>query len=129
MANNVPADNITNEQANAIQYILHECPYANMKHNGKYTVTDIVLYMENIQDVEKVIKYFKEGFEPNEIISIINKSDELITLMYDLIINQGVERGTVKCQTEPKVQTPWVLHLTCRRYHFATLKPGLKIGT
>jgi hypothetical protein len=91
MVMNDLVDNISNEHANAIQYILSEWPAANMGQIADYTLTQIVLSMDNLQNVEKVITYFKQGFEENEIISIINESDERIALMYELI-NQGVER-------------------------------------
>ena len=86
----LPAD-ISNVQANVIKHILKRCPNANMDPDVDYTVIDIVYNMENLVHLTRVIKFLNEGFEENEIISIINKSDELIDLMYELI-NTGVER-------------------------------------
>jgi hypothetical protein len=86
----LPAD-ISNVQANVIKHILKRCPNANMDPDVDYTVIDIVLHMENLVHLTRVIKFLNEGFEENEIISIINKSDELIDLMYELI-STGVER-------------------------------------
>lgn len=84
-------DDISNVQASAIKYILKQCPNANMDPDVDYTVVDIVLHMDNILNLTRAIRFFNEGFEENEIISIINKSDELIELMYELI-SSGVER-------------------------------------
>jgi hypothetical protein len=86
----LPAD-ISNVQANVIKHILKRCPNANMDPDVDYTIVDIVLHMENLVNMTRVIKFINEGFEENEIISIINKSDELIDLMYELI-SSGVER-------------------------------------
>ncbi len=86
----LPAD-ISNVQTSAIKYILKQCPNANMDPELDYTVVDIVLHMDNILNLTRAIRFFNEGFEENEIISIINKSNELIDLMYELI-RSGVER-------------------------------------
>lgn len=85
--------NITNEQANTIQYILTEYPRANMDKTIDYTVTDIVLGMEDLSNIQQVITLFKQGFEENEIICIMNKSDDKIQLMYKLMLDHNVERG------------------------------------
>ena len=85
-------DDISKIQANAIKYILKHCPNANMDPDLDYTMIDIVSHMDNLVNIHKVIKFINEGFEENEIICIINKSNDLIKLMYELI-NFGVERG------------------------------------
>jgi hypothetical protein len=85
-------DDITNIQACAIKYILKKCPNANMDPDLDYTMVDIVLHMNSLLNLPKIIKFLNEEFEENEIIIIINKSDDLIELMYNLI-NSGVERG------------------------------------
>ncbi len=98
--------NISNVQTNVIKHIIKRCPNANMNPAVDFTIVDIVLHMENLVHLTRVIKFLNEGFEKNEIISIINKSDELIELMYELI-SSGVERGNataVICLSENDLQ-------------------------
>ena len=98
--------NISNVQINVIKHIIKRCPNGNMNPDIDYTIADIVLHMENLVHLTRVIKFLNEGFEENEIISIINKSDELIDLMYELI-SSGVERGNATaaiCLSENDLQ-------------------------
>jgi hypothetical protein len=93
MANNEGYHNITNEQDEAIKYILREYPRANMNPDFDYTVVDIVLEMADLSKVDLAVTLFKQGFEENEIVCIINKSEDLIQLMYKLMLDHNVERG------------------------------------
>ncbi len=92
MANYQLPANINKVQESTINYILRQCPNANMDKNIDYTVVDIVLHMDNLTSLQKVVNWFNQGFEENEIISIVNQPNERIEIMYDLI-NKGVERG------------------------------------
>jgi hypothetical protein len=99
-------DNISTIQTNIIKYILKVCPDVNMERDIDYTLIDIVLHMDNLAHFTRIIKFVNEGFEENEIISIINKSDNLIKLMYELI-NSGVERENTTaliCLSEEDIQ-------------------------
>jgi hypothetical protein len=65
----------------------------NLNSDLGVTITDIVLEMEDYKNVERIITFFNCGYKESEIIRIINKSDEEIEDMYELIWN-GVEFKT-----------------------------------
>jgi hypothetical protein len=92
MTNILALYDLTNEQTKAAQYILHEYPRANMNPDFDFTVVDIVIKMEDLTRVDQIVTFFKQGFEENEIVCIINKSEDLIQLMYKLMLDHNVER-------------------------------------
>ncbi len=83
----------TYEKADAIKYIFSKCPTINLNSDFGVTLTDIVLKMEDHKNIEKVITLFKLHYKENEIIRLINKSDEQIKKMYALMYH-GLENKT-----------------------------------
>jgi hypothetical protein len=81
----IPID--TYKKAGAIKYIFSKCPTINLNSDLGVTLTDIVMEMEDYKNVEKIITFFNHGYKESEIILFINKSDEEIEVMTDLILN------------------------------------------
>jgi hypothetical protein len=65
--------------------------YEPSSHNIGNSVIDIVKIITTQEQMDKVIKYYKEGFNIYSITKIINNSDETIEMMYTLI-NSGINK-------------------------------------
>jgi hypothetical protein len=105
----------TYEKADAIKYIFSKCPTMNLNSDLGVTLTDIVLEMED-NNVEKIITFFNHGYKESEIIRIINKSDEEIEDMYELVRN-GIEFKTaIDIICLPKEDIPHAFNFLFKYY-------------
>jgi hypothetical protein len=67
-----------------------ESPYHTF--GSDYPIGYIVSLIEHPSEIDKIIKYFNEGFEDVDVIHLLNKSDDKIALVYDLI-DKGVNKS------------------------------------
>jgi len=101
----IPID--TYKKADAIKYIFSKCPTINQNSDLGVTLTDIVLKMEDPKNIEKVITLFKLYYKENEIIRLINKSDEQINKMYALMYHDIENKSAIEIICLPDEDIPY----------------------
>jgi hypothetical protein len=101
----------TYEKADAIKYIFSKCPTINQNFDLGVTLTDIVLKMEDPKNIEKVITLFKLYYKENEIIRLINKSDEQINKMYALMYHGIKTKSVIEIICLPDEDIPYAFDL------------------
>jgi hypothetical protein len=90
-------NDMNNTQISMITRILDTCPELNEDSiyntvGSAYPIGYIVSLIKHPSEIDKIIKYIKEGFEDVDVIHLLNQSDDKIALMYDLI-DKGVDKS------------------------------------
>jgi hypothetical protein len=80
------------ENASNLNNFMYFMEYEPFYHNIGNSFIDIIKIITTQEQMDKVIKYYKEGFNIYSITKIINHSDETIEMMYTLI-NSGINKA------------------------------------
>jgi uncharacterized protein YoaH (UPF0181 family) len=89
-------NDMNDTQISMITRILDACPELNEEtpysdFGPDYSIGYIVSRIKHPSEIDKIIKYYKEGFDDVDVIHLLNQSDDKIALVYDLI-NKGVHK-------------------------------------